>query len=399
MHKILKKQAIFADRATRGLKLERVYRELYELEYYLQAYGKIYRNRGAMTPGVDGGTADGTSLDTFREIITSIKDGSFDWKPAKRIYIPKKNGKLRPLGLPSWTDKIVQEVMRSILEPYFEAKFRDSSHGFRPDRGCHTALTACSKRFRGCSWFIEGDIKGCFDNIDHGVLLDVLRESIDAERFIQLVSRMLRAGYLEDWKLNETISGTPQGGIISPLFANVYLDKLDTFVEEILYPRYNRGVGRRGNPDYKAVVKLMAQAKASGDPKSWVRLKSLQRSLPSLMPDDERFRRLHYVRYADDFILGFTGPKAEATEIKDRLGEFLKDSLRLELSPEKTLVTHARTEKAQFLGYEIGIMHADDKVTPTRSRGGATDFTKRCINGQVWLGVPTPKVDARSVFP
>jgi ATPase family associated with various cellular activities (AAA)/Type II intron maturase/Reverse transcriptase (RNA-dependent DNA polymerase) len=143
------------------------------------------------------------------------------------------------------------------------------------------------------------------------------------------------------------------------------------------------------------IVRLMAQAKASGDSETWARLKSLQRSLPSLMPDDERFRRLHYVRYADDFILGFTGPKAEATEIKDRLGEFLKDSLKLELSPEKTLVTHARTEKAQFLGYEIGIMHADDKVTPTRSREGATDFTKRCINGQVWLGIPTPKVDAK----
>lgn len=395
MHRILKKQAIFADRATRGLKLERVYRELYEPGYYLQAYGKIYRNRGAMTPGVDGRTADGTSLETFRAIIASLKDGTFDWKPARRVYIPKKNGKLRPLGLPSWTDKIVQEVMRSILEPYFEAKFRDDSHGFRPDRGCHTALTACSKRFRGSSWFIEGDIKGCFDNIDHDVLLRILRESIDDERFIQLVSRMLEAGYLEDWRLNKTCSGTPQGGIISPLLANIYLDKLDTFVAEALYPRFNRGTGRRGNPDYKAVVRLMAQAKSSGDTESWARLKSLQRSLPSLMPDDERFRRLHYVRYADDFILGFTGPKAEATEIKEQLREFLKSSLKLELSPEKTLITHARTEKALFLGYEIGIMHDDDKVKPTQARGGATDFTKRCINGHVWLGVPAPKVDAK----
>ncbi|WP_152053746.1 reverse transcriptase/maturase family protein [Tautonia marina] len=395
MHRILKKRAILADRASRGLKLERVYRELYEPEYYLQAYGKIYRNRGAMTPGVDGGTADGTSLELFRAIITSLKDGSFDWRPAKRIYIPKRNGKLRPLGLPGWTDKIVQEVMRSILEPYFEARFRDSSHGFRPDRGCHTALTACAKRFRGCSWFIEGDIKGCFDNIDHDVLLGILRESIDDERFIQLVSRMLKAGYLEDWRLNETLSGTPQGGILSPLLANIYLDKLDAFVEETLYPRYNRGTGRRGNPEYKAVVRQMAKAKAAGDAESWARLRSRQRSLPSLMPDDPHFRRLHYVRYADDFILGFTGPKAEATEIKDRLGEFLRDALGLELSPEKTLITHARTEKALFLGYEIGIMHDDDKVTPTRARGGATDFTRRCINGQVWLGVPASKVDAK----
>lgn len=238
-------------------------------------------------------------------------------------------------------------------------------------------------------------IKGCFDNIDHDVLLSILRESIDDERFIQLVSRMLKAGYLEDWRLNETLSGTPQGGIISPLFANIYLDKLDTFVEETLYPRYNRGTSRRGNPEYKAVVRRMAQAKASGDTESWARWKSRQRSLPSLMPNDEGFRRLHYVRYADDFILGFTGPKAEAAEIKDRLGDFLKETLKLELSPEKTLITHARTEKALFLGYEIGIMHADDKVTPTQAREGAANFTKRCINGQVWLGVPALKVDAK----
>ena len=185
--------------------------------------------------------------------------------------------------------------------------------------------------------------------------------------------------------------------MISPLLANIYLDKLDTFVEETSCPRYSPRAGCRGNLDQQwAVARLMAlRAKAPGDPETWARLKSLQRSLPSPMPDDERFRRLHYVRYADDFILGFTGPKAEATEIKDRLGEFLKDPLKLELSPEKTLVTHARTEKALFLGYEIGIMHADDKVTPTRSREGATDFTKRCINGQVWLGVPAPKVDAK----
>lgn len=225
--------------------------------------------------------------------------------------------------------------------------------------------------------------------------MGILRESIDDERFIQLVSRMLKAGYLEDWRLNETLSGTPQGGIISPLFANIYLDKLDTFVEQALYPRYNRGTGRRGNPEYKAVVRRMAQAKASGDTESWARLQSRQRSLPSLMPDDEGFRRLHYVRYADDFILGFTGPKADAAEIRDRLGEFLASALKLDLSAEKTLITHARTEKALFLGYEIGIMHADDKVKPARARAGATDFTKRCINGQVWLGVPASKVDAK----
>jgi len=236
MHRTQRKDAIHESRGKLGLKLERIYRELYDLDRFMQAYAKLYSNNGSMTPGVTAETVDGMSVDKMKAIILSLQNGSFQWAPTKRIYIPKKNGKKRPLGLPTWTDKLVQEVIRSILEPYFEAKFKDSSHGFRPERGCHTALADCKKKFKGANWFIEGDIKGCFDNIDHDVLIGILRESIDDERFLRLIGGMLKAGYLEAWTKHETFSGTPQGGVISPLFANVYLHELDEFVEKSCDP-------------------------------------------------------------------------------------------------------------------------------------------------------------------
>jgi len=387
-----KKDAIHTDRGRRNLKLERVYRELYDLDRFMQAYAKLYRNDGAMTPGVTSETVDGMSVDKMKTIILSLQDGSFEWTPTKRVYIPKKNGKKRPLGLPTWTDKLVQEVIRSILEPYFEAKFRDSSHGFRPGRGCHTALADCKKRFKGANWFIEGDIKGCFDNIDHDVLLNILRESITDERFLRLISGMLKAGYLEDWTKHETHSGTPQGGVISPLLANVYMHKLDEFVENVLRPRYTRGKNRRTSPAYNRLAKAMLKAKQDGNAELWKRLKLEQRSIPVALHEDTQFRRLSYVRYADDFILSYCGPKAEAEDIKSQIKAFLRNTLKLELSEEKTLITHAK-DTARFLGYDITIMKDDGQMATAENRFGT--FRKRSINGLVKLTVPWDKIEGK----
>jgi len=387
-----KKDAIHADRGRRNLKLERVYRELYDLDRFMQAYAKLYSNNGAMTPGVTNETVDGMSVEKMKAIILSLQEGTFTWKPAKRVYIPKKNGKQRPLGLPTWTDKLVQEVIRSVLEPYFEAKFRDSSHGFRPGRGCHTALADCKKKFRGANWFIEGDIKGCFDNIDHDVLISILRKSIDDERFLQLISDMLKAGYLEDWTKHETYSGTPQGGVISPLLANVYLHKLDEYVENVLRPRNTRGKQRRTNPAYNRLAKAMLKAKQNGDAELWRQLKLEQRSIQVGIHNDEKFRRLSYVRYADDFLFAFCGPKAEAEDIKTQLTRFLRDTLKLELSEEKTLITHA-SETARFLGYDLTIMKDDGQFATGENHHGK--FRKRSINGLVKLMVPWEKIDEK----
>jgi len=391
MHITRHKDAILQDRGKRGLKLERVYRELYDLDRFQRAYAKLYVNDGAMTPGTTPETVDGMSVEKMKKIILSLQDGSFHWKPTKRIYIPKKNGKKRPLGLPTWTDKLVQEVIRSILEPYFEAKFRESSHGFRPDRGCHTALTRCKQKFKGANWFIEGDIKGCFDNIDHDALIVILRESIEDERFLRLVRGMLEAGYLEEWTRHETLSGTPQGGVISPLLANIYLHKLDEFVEDVLQPQYTRGKTRRFNPAYNRHTKAMVKAKEDEDAETWHRLKIEQRSIPVGMIRDEKFRRLTFVRYADDFILAFMGPKAEAEDIKGKIKDFLRETLKLELSEEKTLISHAESEPARFLGYDISVMKDNGKMVATSNTLGT--FRKRSINGLIKLSVPWEKID------
>lgn len=365
------------ERGKKGLPLERGHRQLYNPDLYLTAYGKIYRNRGAMTEGVTEETVEGMSLDKIEAIIKALRDDTFRWKPTRRVYIPKKKGKLRPLGLPDWSGKLVQEVMRLLLNAYYEPQFSDHSHGFRPERGCHTALREIRK-WSGTAWFIEGDISKCFDKLDHEVLLSILRENIHDERFIQLISELLEAGYLEDWKYHATLSGTPQGGVFSPLLANVYLDKLDKYIEQQLIPDSTRGEERRENAAYKNIYRKASRARKEGRVEEAKLLRQLQQQLPSLDPNDPDFRRLRYVRYADDFLLGFNGPKEEAEEIKQKLEAFLRDELKLELSQAKTLITHARTGTARFLGYEVCTHHNDTKQTQSR----------RSANGRIGFRVP-----------
>src|SRR5215212_459567 len=371
--------AVYSDRGKRGLPLNGVYRQLYSRDLYLRAYGRIHRNDGAMTPGVTAETVDAMSLEKIDGIISVLRREAYRWSPARRMHIPKKNGKKRPLGLPTWSDKLVQEAIRLLLDAYYGPRFSDHSHGFRQGRGCHTALREITQRWRGVKWFIEGDIKGCFDNIDHEVLLETLSESVRDNRLLRLVSNMLKAGYMEDWRYNDTVSGTPQGGVISPILSNIYLDKLDRFVEETLLPIYNRGDRRRNEPGYKAILNAARRAGDKGDPEEAARLRKQAQAMPSRDPKDPDFRRLWYVRYADDFLLGFGGPRPEAEEIKRRVGEFLREALRLELSEAKTLITHARDSAARFLGYEVVALHADERHD---QRG------QRIINGLVRQKVP-----------
>jgi len=372
------------ERGKKGLPLERVHRQLYNPDLYLTAYGKIYRNRGAMTKGVTKETVEGMSLNKIETIIKAVQDGTFQWKPARRVYIPKKNGKLRPLGLPDWSSKLVQEVMRLLLNAYYEPQFSDYAHGFRPERGCHTALREI-KKWDGTAWFIEGDISKCFDKLDHQVMLSILRENIHDEKFIRLINELLEAGYLEDWKYHATLSGTPQGGVLSPLLANAYLDRLDRFVEKELIPEYTRGEKRRDNSEYNKVSRKVYVARKEGRMEQAKLLRQQMQQLPSLDPNDPDFRRLRYVRYADDFLLGFNGPKEEAEEIKQKLEAFLRDKLKLELSQAKTLITHARTGMARFLGYEVHCIQNDTKQTNGR----------RSVNGQIGFRVPQDVIQAK----
>ena len=374
---------LLRERGTKGLPLRRVYRQLFNPNLYLTAYGKISRNAGAMTPGVTEETVDAMSEHKITTIIETIRAQRYQWKPARRTYILKKNGKKRPLGLPVWSDKLVAEVLRMIVEAYFEPRFSSHSHGFRPGKGCHTALQEIYYQWAGTTWFIEGDISGCFDNLDHDLLISTLREHIQDGRFIALIQNLLDAGYLEDWKYHRSLSGVPQGSIVSPILSNIVLDKLDTFVETVLIPKDTKGTGRARNSVYRKLVSQAHERYKQGRSKEAQELRKQFQQMPSQDPNDPNFRRLRYCRYADDFLLGFVGPKAEAEEIKQQIKTFLLDELHLQLSEAKTLITHARSEAAHFLGYEITTLHKDTKRSTTKD-----GRKRRSINGQIGLRVP-----------
>ena len=371
---------VLRERGRRGLPCEELYRQLFNPRLFLLAHGRIYSNHGAMTPGACGETADGMSLAKIGHIIDALRHERYRFQPVKRVYIPKKSGKMRPLGLPSWSDKLIGEVMRLLLEAYYEPTFSGRSHGFRPGRGCHTALNDIAVSWTGTTWFIEGDISDCFGSLDHEIMVSILAEKIHDNRFLRLIKQMLQAGYLEDWEYHETLSGCPQGGVVSPVLSNIYLDRLDRFAETVLIPQYTRGTGRAPSPAYRDVKNAMRRARTRGDRAAVRELRQQLRALPSGDPGDPGFRRLRYARYADDHILGFTGPKAEAEEIKARLAQFLRDDLKLELSQEKTLITHARSGAARFLSYEITVQHSRDRPQ---------------VNGVIRLRVPAAVIKAK----
>lgn len=392
---------VIRERGKQGLPLEDVYRQLYNPTLYLLAYGRLYANDGAMSPGVTSETVDGMSLAKIETIIAQLRTERFRWTPVRRVYIPKAHGngrvtaksaakgkgKVRPLGVPTWSDKLVQEVIRLILEAYYEPQFTSHSHGFRPRRGCHTALSEVKRTWTGTKWFIEGDIQGCFDTISHEILLALLANHIHDQRFLRLIRGLLQAGYLEDWKYHATYSGTPQGGVVSPILANIYLDQLDQYVERLIHA-FDRGKVRRPYSRYNVMHVKVAKLRKAGRLEEALNLKRAMRSLPKLDPYDPHYRRLRYIRYADDFLLGVIGTQEEAQVIKAQIGEFLREQLHLELSPEKTLVTHATTttQPARFLGYEIRTLNCATYRFPEGNGGRRTRI------GKIVLGVPAEVV-------
>ena len=349
-------------------KFERLYRLMYNENLYALAYQNIAPNKGNCTKGADGQSIDGMSMKRIYNLIDRLKDESYRPYPAKRVYIPKKNGKKRPIGIPAFDDKLVQEVIKMVLEAIYEGHFEKCSHGFRPHRSCHTALASISEGFDGTRWFIEGDIKGFFDSIDHDVMIRILGERIKDERFLRLIRKFLKAGYLEQWKYHKTYCGTPQGGVLSPILANIYLDKLDKYMVEYI-TSFNIGKARKRNPEYKRIGsrkdKRVKKLKNERDRQKIAALrmeiKKLHREMqqhPATLDMDRDFKRMRYVRYADDFLIGVIGSKEDCVKAKEDIKNFLRDKLKLELSDEKTLITNGH-DKAKFLGYEITIRKTD----------------------------------------
>lgn len=350
-------------------KFERLYRILFNEEMYYLAYERIYAKPGNMTKGVDGKTIDGFSISKVKQLIDTLKDETYHPYPSKRTYIPKKNGKKRPLGIPAFYDKLLQEAIRLILEAIYEGSFEKSSHGFRPKKSCHTALKSIQNSCNGTKWFIEGDIKGFFDNINHEILINMLKERIADDRFIRLIRKFLNAGYIEDWVFRKSYSGTPQGGIISPILANIYLDKFDKYMKEYIL-RFDKGTRRKENPIAKRLGHQKAKLKKKlENVNDETQRKQLNEQIRGIIKErlkypagdemDSNIKRLKYVRYADDFLISVIGSKEDCRQIKDDIKNYLYNVLKLELSDEKTLITNAQ-KSAKFLGYDIFVRNSND---------------------------------------
>ena len=366
-------------------RFQRLYRHLFNKDFYFKAYSKIYNKEGNMTEGTDKETIDGFSIENIEKLIEKLKNETYYPKPVRRVYIPKKNGKKRPLGIPNFYDKLVQEVIREILEAIYEPNFNDNSHGFRPNRSCHTALHQIKTTCKGASWVIEGDIEGFFDNINHDVIINLLNNKIDDGRFIELIKRFLMAGYMEDKKRYETWSGTPQGGIISPILANIYLNELDNYMEDIIQNN-TLGKVRRANPEYNRLNSKRCYLNKKGNYEEAEECLKQLRNLHRLDMMDESYRRVKYIRYADDFLIFIWGSKNLAEDIKHKIATFLNEDLKIQLSNEKTLITNLNDRRVNFLGYEIAKTRENSKITNVNGVG------KRMANNTIQLLVPSKVV-------
>jgi group II intron reverse transcriptase/maturase len=365
---------------------------------YLTAYNKIYANEGNMTKGSDSKTIDGMSLERIEKLIEKLKNESYQPMPSRRTYIPKKGGKMRPLGIPTFDDKLIQEVLRMILEAVYEGSFENISHGFRPNKSCHTALLQVQGKFTGTKWFIEGDIKGFFDNIDHNVIIKLLEKRINDNRFLRLIRKFLKAGYLENWTFHKTYSGTPQGGIISPILANIYLHELDCFMKEYT-EKFNQGKKRQRTYEYRKIEsticnlrKKLKETQNETERKNLIKaIRELEKErshTPTTDPMDENYKRIQYVRYADDFLIGVIGSKADCEKIKEDIRNFLFENLKLELSTEKTLITHAQSP-AKFLGYDVYVRKCS--LTKRNKNGSLV----RNYGSRIVLAITTEKILAK----
>jgi RNA-directed DNA polymerase len=388
-----------ADKRINGLFRLLTYRPL-----WTEGLERIKRNKGAGTPGVDGSTVSTLGETDIETIIQTLVDGTYRPKPVKRVYIPKANGKLRPLGIPTAQDRLVQEVVRSILNRIYEPVFSPNSHGFREKRSCHTALESFLKRWGATKWLVDVDVEGFFDNIDHTILLSLLSKRIEDEKFLSLISGMLKAGFLENWRFNETYSGTPQGGVVSPLLANIYLHELDLFVEQ-LRENFDKGERRRNNRAYFRYAATLRRLKlqisqlrnegrideASELLRKHDEVRAEMVKMPSVDWMDPGFKRLRYVRYADDFLIGIIGSKADARDIMAQVEEFLRLVLNLKVSPEKSGIRKA-SDGARFLGHDVQVYTGKYRVRYKPGRGRPA--LVRTLVEKTQISVPYEKVQA-----
>jgi hypothetical protein len=377
---------VIRKRGARGRPLERRSRQLCNPPVDRMADGRLSFNQGAMTPGGPGETVDGMSLAKLGVIIHARRSARSRGPPVKRVDIPKQSGTRRPLGLPTWSDQLVAEGGRLRLEAYSDVQCAEHAHGFRPGRGCHTALDEVVRVWKGTPWCLAGAIADCVGSLDHEVMRAILAEKLHAGRFLRLIRHRLKAGYVADGRWNATRSGAPQGGVASPTLSHISLDRVEQFVAQQLLPEYNHGRLRRRTPADPPVESGMHRAKRPGERAAVRRLRRQRRTRPSQDPHDPHDRRRRDGRYADGWRLGFAGPKPEAQEITSRIRAFRRDERARELSESQTLIPHATSQAARVLGDEVSAPHADD----TLDRRG-----QRAVNAASGLCVPQPVLRQR----
>jgi group II intron reverse transcriptase/maturase len=395
---VLRRLDALGDLSRQGKRINGLSRLMESPLLWSEAYAHIYANDGAITEGVDHTTLDGFSHQRVAALIAQLKSGQYQFKPVRRVYVPKANGKQRPLGLPSGDDKLVQEVVRGLLERIYEPVFQNSSHGFRPNHSCHTALQRIAEQWTAIKWIVDMDIQSFFDTIDHTLMIRFLAKKIDDPKFIRLIQAMLDAGYLEEWTFHKTYSGTPQGSICSPILANIYLHELDLFMND-LRDRFNQGKKRKDNKKYKQycyqIGKLRrrwdtlkdegAEPEAFDDLRVQIqRLEEQRRRMPAGDPFDETYKRLFYCRYADDFVIGIIGSKADAENVMAEVKHFIEQDLHLTISQEKSKVCHAK-EGARFLGYQIGTYSGQKVVKVQR---GTRHTHSKSVSERIQLHIP-----------
>jgi group II intron reverse transcriptase/maturase len=391
--------------ASNGRQVKDLVRLMGHPELWELGYANLYSNQGALTKGINNNTLDGFSHDRALNLIELIKDGRYQPAPVRRTHIPKGNGKFRPLGLPSGDEKLVQEVARMILDAIYEPIFSDRSHGFRPGRSCHTALESIKRDWTGTKWFVDVDIKGFFDNIDHGKLIEILSKRILDKRFLRLIKDMLTAGYMEDWTFYKTYSGTPQGGVCSPILANVYLHELDEFLET-MKSQMDVGKRRPTTPAYNHLAYQMKQLRKSIEAEKaqgtfspnaslhlseYRELERERRTIPSRDPMFTGFKRLQFCRYADDVLIGVIGTKDDARQTMEHVKSFLTKELRLDVSEEKSHINPAR-QGTLYLGYDVKVIYGNRTIKRYQLEGATYQSQSRARNGKVILSVPKARV-------
>jgi len=399
---VIRRLEALGEISKQGKQLNGLFRLMESPLLWYEAYANIYSNEGAMTKGVDNTTLDGFSNERVESIVQRLREGRYRFKPTRRVYVPKKNGKKRPLGISSGDDKLVQEVVRRILEQIYEPIFDDRSHGFRPGRSPHTALHQIEQEWTASKWMIDMDIRDYFTTINHDLLMSFLAKKIEDKRFLRLIRAMLDAGYLEEWTYHTTYSGVPQGSIVSPVLANVYLHELDLFMKT-LKEQFDKGKRRKGNRAYIRHSNKIHRLRKKGDKlkgkentkgtlqaiqKDIKEIQRQRRHLPSSDPFDEGYKRLSYCRYADDYVISIIGSKADAERIQQEVKRFIQETLKLNIAEEKSHIRHSK-QGVIFVGYWLRT-YSGARVVKVLCNGRHT--TRKSMSEQFQIQIPPGKL-------